>query len=93
MYRNVTDASTSCPGWPPQHDEIVRLRETACPDRERPTSGLLALGLRDAYRELNPSGGDHSWIDLRLGSQRLDHTLVSVGPVRSNVRLRPLHPR
>ncbi|MBA2324464.1 MAG: hypothetical protein H0V92_10790 [Pseudonocardiales bacterium] len=61
----------------------MRLRETACPDRERPASGLLALGLRDAYRELNPSGGDHSWIDPRLGSQRLDHTLVSVGPVRS----------
>lgn len=42
-------------------------------------TGLLALGLRDAYRELNPSGGDHSWIDPRFGSQRLDHTLVSVG--------------
>ncbi|MGH3831310.1 MAG: endonuclease/exonuclease/phosphatase family protein [Pseudonocardiaceae bacterium] len=42
-------------------------------------TGLLALGLRDAYRELNPSGGDHSWINPRFGSQRLDHTLVSVG--------------
>ncbi len=42
-------------------------------------TGLLALGLRDAYRELNPSGGDHSWISLRFGSQRLDHTLLSVG--------------
>jgi len=42
-------------------------------------TGLLALGLRDAYRELNPSGGDHSWINPRFGSQRLDHTLVSTG--------------
>lgn len=42
-------------------------------------TGLLALGLRDAYRELNPSGGDHSWINPRFGSQRLDHTFVSVG--------------
>ncbi|MGH3796129.1 MAG: endonuclease/exonuclease/phosphatase family protein [Pseudonocardiaceae bacterium] len=42
-------------------------------------TGLLALGLRDAYRELNPSGGDHSWINPRFGSQRLDHSLVSVG--------------
>ncbi len=41
-------------------------------------TGLLALGLRDAYRELNPAGGDHSWINPRFGSQRLDHTLVSV---------------
>lgn len=41
-------------------------------------TGLLALGLRDAYRELNPSGGDHSWINPRFGSQRLDHSLVSV---------------
>lgn len=41
--------------------------------------GLLALGLRDAYRELNPAGGDHSWINPRFGGQRLDHTLVSVG--------------
>ncbi|MDQ3275472.1 MAG: hypothetical protein M3Q39_10705, partial [Actinomycetota bacterium] len=35
-------------------------------------TGLLALGLRDAYRELNPSGDDHSWINPRFGSQRLD---------------------
>lgn len=42
-------------------------------------TGLLALGLRDAYRELNPSGGDHSWINPRFGSQRLDHSLVGVG--------------
>jgi len=42
-------------------------------------TGLLALGLRDAYRDLNPSGGDHSWINPRFGSQRLDHSLVSVG--------------
>ncbi len=42
-------------------------------------SGLLELGLRDAYRELNPSGGDHSWISPRFGSQRLDHSLVGVG--------------
>lgn len=42
-------------------------------------TGLLALGLRDAYRELNPTGGDHSWINPRFGGQRLDHTLVSPG--------------
>jgi exodeoxyribonuclease III len=42
-------------------------------------TGLLELGLRDAYRELNPSGGDHSWISPRFGSQRLDHSLVGVG--------------
>lgn len=42
-------------------------------------TGLLALGLRDAYRELNPSGGDHSWINPRFGSQRLDHSLIGAG--------------
>jgi exodeoxyribonuclease III len=48
-------------------------------------TGLLALGLRDAYRELNPAGGDHSWINPRFGSQRLDHTLVSAaaGEIRT----------
>lgn len=48
-------------------------------------TGLLALGLRDAYRELNPSGDDHSWINPRFGSQRLDHTLVSAeaGEIRT----------
>ncbi|MGQ0777660.1 MAG: hypothetical protein ACT4NY_25175 [Pseudonocardiales bacterium] len=40
---------------------------------------LLALGLRDAYRELNPAGGDHSWLNPRFGNQRLDHSLVSTG--------------
>lgn len=42
-------------------------------------TGLLTLGLRDAYRKLNPSGGDHSWTNPRFGSQRLDHSLVSAG--------------
>lgn len=48
-------------------------------------TGLLALGLRDAYRELNPSGGDHSWISPRFGSQRLDHSLISAaaGEIRT----------
>jgi exodeoxyribonuclease-3 len=48
-------------------------------------TGLLSLGLHDAYRELNPAGGDHSWINPRFGSQRLDHTLVSVaaGEIRT----------
>jgi exodeoxyribonuclease-3 len=48
-------------------------------------TGLLALGLRDAYRELNPSGGDHSWISPRFGNQRLDHNLVSAaaGEIRA----------
>jgi exodeoxyribonuclease-3 len=46
---------------------------------------LLGLGLRDAYRELNPSGGDHSWISTRFGSQRLDHALIGAkaGRVRT----------
>lgn len=46
---------------------------------------LLALGLRDAYRQLNPSGGDHSWISPRFGSQRLDHSLISAaaGEIRT----------
>ncbi len=50
-------------------------------------TGLLALGLRDAYRQLNPTGGDHSWINPRFGSQRLDHTLVSpaAGEIRTCV--------
>ncbi|MFE0025519.1 endonuclease/exonuclease/phosphatase family protein [Amycolatopsis sp. NPDC059021] len=42
-------------------------------------TGLLDLGLRDAYRTLNPAGGDHSWINARFGNQRLDHTLISPG--------------
>jgi exodeoxyribonuclease III len=48
-------------------------------------TGLLTLGLRDAYRELNPTGGDHSWINPRFGSQRLDHALVSIeaGQIRA----------
>lgn len=48
-------------------------------------TGLLALGLRDAYRELTPTGGDHSWINPRFGNQRLDHSLVSdgAGDIRS----------
>jgi exodeoxyribonuclease-3 len=46
---------------------------------------LLALGLRDAYRELNPTGGDHSWLNPRFGNQRLDHSLVSTdaGEIRA----------
>ncbi len=48
-------------------------------------NGLLALGLRDAYRELNPTDNDHSWINPRFGSQRLDHALVSAaaGEIRT----------
>lgn len=48
-------------------------------------TGLLALGLRDAYRELNPTGGDHSWLNPRFGNQRLDHSLVSneAGDIRA----------
>lgn len=50
-------------------------------------TGLLALGLRDAYRELNPAGGDHSWVNPRFGSQRQDHSLVSAeaGEIRACV--------
>ena len=48
-------------------------------------SGLLGLGLRDAYREISPSGADHSWINPRFGSQRLDHSMVGgmVGEVQA----------
>jgi len=41
-------------------------------------TSLLTHGLRDAFRELNPSGGEHSWLNPRFGSQRLDHSLVSI---------------
>jgi exodeoxyribonuclease III len=40
-------------------------------------TALLNLGLADAYRTLNPTGTDHSWISDRYGAQRLDHTLVT----------------
>lgn len=48
-------------------------------------TGLLNLGLCDAYRELHPEGGDHSWINPRFGSQRLDHMFVGehVGTIRT----------
>lgn len=42
-------------------------------------TALLNLGMADAYRTMNPTGTDHSWISDRYGAQRLDHTLVS-GP-------------
>ena len=42
-------------------------------------TGLLALGVRDAFRELNPNGSEHSWFNPRFGSQRLDHSMVSPG--------------
>lgn len=42
-------------------------------------TSLLAMGVRDAYLELNPTGGEHSWFNPRFGSQRLDHSLVSDG--------------
>jgi exodeoxyribonuclease III len=41
--------------------------------------GLLALGLRDAYRACHPQGADHSWFSPRYGSQRLDHALIGQG--------------
>lgn len=40
-------------------------------------TGLVDLGLTDAYRALQPTATDHSWISDRFGSQRLDHTLIS----------------
>jgi exonuclease III len=48
-------------------------------------TGLLALGLRDAYRQIDPSSPGHSWINDRFGGQRLDHCLVrtTTGAVRS----------
>ena len=48
-------------------------------------TGMLSLGLRDAYRELNPLGQDHSWTSPRLGGQRLDHCLVgaAAGTIRT----------
>jgi len=48
-------------------------------------TGLLDLGLRDAYRTLHPSGDDHSWTSPRFGGQRLDHSLVgtAAGEIRT----------
>ncbi|MFI9591193.1 hypothetical protein [Nonomuraea sp. NPDC052265] len=40
-------------------------------------TGLLKLGMADAYRTMCPDGADHSWISDRYGAQRLDHTLIS----------------
>ena len=40
-------------------------------------TGLLDLGLVDAYRILQPQGSDHSWLSARFGNQRLDHALIS----------------
>jgi exonuclease III len=40
-------------------------------------TGLLGLGLFDAYRTFQPQGSDHSWISARFGNQRLDHALIS----------------
>jgi exodeoxyribonuclease-3 len=40
-------------------------------------TGLLSLGLADAYRQAQPAGVDHSWSHPRYGAQRLDHTLIS----------------
>lgn len=47
-------------------------------------TGLLDLGLQDAYRTLQPEGQDHSWISPRFGNQRLDHILIgrAAGTVR-----------
>jgi exonuclease III len=39
-------------------------------------TGLVDLGLRDAYRAINPNGTDHSWVNARHGNQRLDHVFV-----------------
>ncbi|MEU3355137.1 endonuclease/exonuclease/phosphatase family protein [Streptomyces sp. NPDC037389] len=39
-------------------------------------SELLALGLTDAYRHLNPDGAEATWHGPQ-GGQRLDHTLLS----------------
>lgn len=37
-------------------------------------TGLIGLGLRDAYRELHPDAIEHSWYSDRFGNQRIDHT-------------------
>ncbi|WP_406279169.1 hypothetical protein OH799_11510 [Nocardia sp. NBC_00881] len=42
-------------------------------------TGLLELGLRDAYRHHHPTGIDHSWLSARFGNQRIDHTLTGPG--------------
>jgi exonuclease III len=39
-------------------------------------SGLLNLGLLDAYRHVHPEGTDLSWYGPHQGGQRLDHTLI-----------------
>lgn len=52
--------------------------------------GLLALGLTDAYRHLNPDGADVTWYGPQ-GGQRLDHTLLSTALVPSVHSCRPDH--
>ena len=39
-------------------------------------TGLGDLGLLDAYRTTQPAGADHSWLSVRFGNQRLDHTFL-----------------
>lgn len=38
---------------------------------------LLATGLIDAYRTLDPTTVAHSWLSGRFGAQRLDHFLTA----------------
>jgi exonuclease III len=40
--------------------------------------GLIGLGMLDAYRLMNPTGG-HSWFSDRFGAQRLDHAMLTPG--------------
>jgi len=42
-------------------------------------TGLLDLGLVDAYGAVHPTGVEHSWHSERYGSQRLDHLLIATG--------------
>jgi exodeoxyribonuclease III len=42
-------------------------------------SGIIELGMCDAYRRHQPDGADHSWVSGRFGAQRLDHVFLAAG--------------
>ncbi|WP_280422760.1 endonuclease/exonuclease/phosphatase family protein [Nocardia carnea] len=56
-------------------DHLPRLPQFE-PHDYRFYTDLIALGLRDAYRELHPDRVEHSWYSSRFGDQRIDHTFL-----------------
>jgi exodeoxyribonuclease III len=47
-------------------------------------TGLIELGMTDAFRAICPDAREHSWISERFGAQRLDHTLI--GPATGQLK-------